>query len=218
MAKILLVEDHAELRGLMSEYLKKHGYEVLTADDGWTALHSLKDQEPDLVVLDIGLPRLDGLRLLELVAQFNLKRGTEFLLLTGQREKKLVLRAIKLGACDYLTKPFELSELTRRIELYLRLLSPEEVKAVVLSLESPTTDTEGLSQISEVATGDWLAYRTNHEGRSFCVLLPKKKTPKQIKATPEERLLKEIRVYESLDSTWKIVWPAKLPKAVKKAA
>ena len=114
---ILVVDDDAEIRNLVAEYLTQHGYHVSTARDG-AALHSaLEADRPDLVVLDLMLPGEDGLSLCrDLRATSNLP----VIVLTARREEIDRIIGIEMGADDYLGKPFNPRELLARIKSVLR--------------------------------------------------------------------------------------------------
>ncbi len=127
--RILLVEDEAGLRLTLSDRLAREGYEVETAADGEAALTAATEKPFDLILLDLMLPRKNGLDVCRDLRQ----RGyaTPILMLTarGQTVDKVV--GLKLGADDYLTKPFEMPELLARIEALLRRASQPPVHAAI---------------------------------------------------------------------------------------
>lgn len=115
--KILIIDDDATVLKNVGTWLKKEGFEVLTATDGRKGLRTAFNTHPDLVVLDIVIPGMDGLdvcqRLLELT-------DLPIILLTGLAESADVVKGLSLGADDYITKPFDLAELTARVRTCLR--------------------------------------------------------------------------------------------------
>lgn len=119
MSKILVIDDEPSILNLVSAYLKPEGYEVYTASDGPSGLKAAKAYKPDLVVLDIMLPGMDGLELLS-----RLRRESEVyvILLTARTEETDKIVGLSVGADDYVTKPFSPRELVARIKAALRRL------------------------------------------------------------------------------------------------
>ena len=115
--KILLVEDEASLREALRYNLGRAGYQVLTAGDGWEGLEMARRERPDLVILDIMLPGLDGL---EVCRQLRRETATPILLLTARGAEADKVVGLESGADDYMTKPFSLRELQARIRALLR--------------------------------------------------------------------------------------------------
>ena len=116
-AKILVVDDEPGILDLVTAYLRQEGYEVYTAMDGPTGLKAARTFKPDLVVLDIMLPGLDGLEVLS-----RLRRESEVyvIMLTAKSEETDKIIGLSVGADDYLTKPFSPRELVARIKAALR--------------------------------------------------------------------------------------------------
>jgi DNA-binding response OmpR family regulator len=117
VATILVVEDEARIVQLVRDYLEHGGFTVLVATDGPSALRSARTGRPDLVVLDLGLPGLDGLD----VARALRREGeVPIIMLTARTEESDKLVGLELGADDYLTKPFSPKELVARVRAVLR--------------------------------------------------------------------------------------------------
>jgi len=118
MARVLLVEDNADLAYGLQNNLEIEGYEVMVAEDGETGLREAKDWDPDLIILDLMLPDLDGYRVLEHLRRT--KIFTPVLILTARGEESDKVLGFRLGADDYVTKPFGVLELLARVEAILR--------------------------------------------------------------------------------------------------
>ena len=116
--KILLVEDDAEMLDLAGYVLRRERFVVVDASDGATALRRWKADRPDLVVLDLGLPGVDGFEVLRRIREDD--ETTPVLVLSGRRGLQDVLRCYNLGTDDFLPKPFEFRELAARIRAILR--------------------------------------------------------------------------------------------------
>ena len=118
--KILLVEDDPKIRGTVELYLQREGYEVSTADDGVRALEVAAEVKPHLVVLDLMLPRLDGL---EVCRALRASGDAAIIMMTARSTEEDKLTGLDLGADDYVTKPFELPELVARARAAVRRAS-----------------------------------------------------------------------------------------------
>ena len=116
-ARILLVDDEQPIQTLLSYPLRKEGYEVVQATDGHQALARFDEQPFDLVVLDLMLPRMDGL---EVCRRLRSKSSVPIIILTAKSEEIDKVVGLELGADDYITKPFSLREFSSRIKAALR--------------------------------------------------------------------------------------------------
>ena len=117
MATILVVDDEPRIVQLVRDYLEHGGFTVLTAVDGPTALRTARTGRPDLVVLDLGLPGLDGL---DVARSLRREGEVPIIMLTARTEESDKLVGLELGADDYLTKPFSPKELVARVRAVLR--------------------------------------------------------------------------------------------------
>jgi len=116
-ARILVVEDEPSIREVVSLYLRRAGYQVTVVADGHAALESLSAQLPDLVVLDLMLPGVDGLE----ITRWLRERGdTPIIMLTARREEQDRIAGLEMGADDYVVKPFSPQELVSRARAVLR--------------------------------------------------------------------------------------------------
>ncbi len=118
-AKILVIDDEPSILNLVSAYLVKEGYQVLTAADGPGGLALARSEKPDLVVLDVMLPGMDGI---ELLTRLRRESDAYVILLTARSEETDKIVGLSVGADDYVTKPFSPRELVARIKAALRRL------------------------------------------------------------------------------------------------
>jgi two-component system alkaline phosphatase synthesis response regulator PhoP len=118
-AKILLVEDDQSILNLITAYLRREGYLVYSAPDGPAGLKAARANQPDLIVLDIMLPGMDGI---ELLTQLRRESDVYVILLTAKAEEIDKVLGLSVGADDYVTKPFSPRELLARIQAALRRL------------------------------------------------------------------------------------------------
>jgi two-component system alkaline phosphatase synthesis response regulator PhoP len=120
MARILVVDDDPQIVRLVRSYLEQEGFSVLTAGDGDAALHLLRAERPDLMVLDLMLPKRDGLEVTRIVRTDAALAATPILMLTARVEEIDRIVGLELGADDYVTKPFNPREITARVKAILR--------------------------------------------------------------------------------------------------
>ena len=118
--RILVVDDDKSIVKVLSAYLEQSGYQVLTAYDGEMALHSLRRERPDLVILDVMMPNRDGWEVTSLVRADKLLASTPIIMLTARVEDTDKIVGLELGADDYITKPFNAREVVARVKSLLR--------------------------------------------------------------------------------------------------
>ena len=115
--RVLLVEDEATLREAVAYNLQRQGYEVLTADNGYAALATARREQPDLLLLDVMLPGIDGFEVCRLLRR---ETSLPILMLTARSDEVDRVVGLEMGADDYLTKPFSMRELMARVKALLR--------------------------------------------------------------------------------------------------
>jgi len=114
---ILVVDDNASVRKLVQEYLSEQNFRVVTASNGQEALYTARHAKPDLILLDIMMPQMDGY---EFIHTYRREADTPIILLTAKLEETDKVLGLELGADDYVTKPFGMRELLARIRAVLR--------------------------------------------------------------------------------------------------
>ena len=120
MKKIIIIEDDEAITWLLEFNLKKQGYDVVSAADGLEALQMLQEEKPDLVLLDIMLPEVDGYEICRTLRSWDEFKKTPVIMLTAKKKELDVVLGFELGADDYVTKPFNVRELVSRIKAHLR--------------------------------------------------------------------------------------------------
>jgi DNA-binding response OmpR family regulator len=114
---ILVVDDQASVRRLLQDYLTEQGFRVITAADGETAIYIARHEQPDVILLDIMMPKMDGYQFLR---QYRQERQTPIIVITAREEETDAVLGLELGADDYVIKPFRMRELLARIHVVLR--------------------------------------------------------------------------------------------------
>jgi DNA-binding response OmpR family regulator len=137
--KVLVVDDDLELLPLVAYALRQEAYLVLEAASGEAALRAVADEQPDLVVLDVNLPDVDGFEVCRRIREHS---DVPILMLTVRGEEEDVVRGLDLGADDYLTKPFSPRTLTARVRALLRRAALEAPPVTALQSGAFTLDEE----------------------------------------------------------------------------
>ncbi len=154
-ALVLIVEDESEIAEIVNAYLSRDGFRTTIAADGESALSQYRHLKPDLVILDIGLPKRDGF---DLLTEFRRHGATPVIMATARAEDVDKLLALRIGADDYVVKPFNPQEIVERVKAVLRRTQGQAASASLLrcrGLELDrnahtvcTTDKEGRPRIS----------------------------------------------------------------------
>ncbi|MBE2224535.1 MAG: response regulator transcription factor [Anaerolineae bacterium] len=139
---ILVVDDNERLRTLVKAYLTQEGYRVVTAGDGREALFVAREENPDLIVLDIMMPEMDGY---EFMRTHRKERETPIIMLTAKIEETDALLGLELGADDYIAKPFSMRMLAARIRAVLRRMGKDSPEVDVLRVADVVLDRNGRS-------------------------------------------------------------------------
>jgi len=128
--KILVVDDEQEIRNLLDHFLKDQGYEVVLASDGNQALKLAAEENPQVIILDIKMPGLDGLEVCKLLKDKEQTRLIPIIVITGFEDNKM--EALNRGADDFVNKPFDMAEIAIRVKSALRIrhLTDELERAV----------------------------------------------------------------------------------------
>jgi len=140
-AKVLVIDDEPGILNVVTAYLRSEGYGYLTAADGLKGLEAVASYQPDVVILDIMLPEMDGI---EVLSQLRKQSDAYVIMLTAKSEETDKLIGLSVGADDYLTKPFSPRELMARIKAALRRIKnvpTEGVKPKVYTFEHVRVDT-----------------------------------------------------------------------------
>lgn len=124
--KLLVVDDTRNVQLLLSDFLEGQNFEVLTASDGLEAMALVHTTQPDLILLDIMMPLMDGY---QFISQLRKESSTPVIMITAKQQEVDIIRGFELGADDYITKPFRLRELLMRIRAVMRRAGTLEAKS-----------------------------------------------------------------------------------------
>jgi DNA-binding response OmpR family regulator len=168
VAHILVVEDDAHIRSAVLRALGERGHAVSSAPDAMTGLQSVVDEPPDLVILDLGLPDLDGTDLLRMIRAVS---KVPVIVATARDDDRMVVKALDAGADDYVVKPYSADQLDARVRAVLRRAGGTETEPVLtvggLSIDVPAREVRLDGQAVELSPRefDLLAYLAAQPGR-----------------------------------------------------
>jgi len=186
-ARVLVVEDDDEIALVVQRALRMEGYDVRVAADGEAALDEAARFHPDLVVLDLGLPKLDGM---EVAKRLRGADDVPILMLTARDALESRVEGLDAGADDYLVKPFERQELLARLRALLRRRPPRGSASLIVADLSLNPDTH------EVSRGDRPVELTQREFELLEYLMRNERI-----VVPRQRLLEEVWGYDPFANT-----------------
>ena len=142
--RILIVEDEANIVDILAFNLKREGYEIMEAMDGATGLELALERDPDLILLDLMLPKMDGFEVCRRIREAG--HTTPVIMLTAREEETDKVLGLELGADDYITKPFSMRELLARVKANIRRTSMATGAALAqpMALSRITVDTQAM--------------------------------------------------------------------------
>jgi DNA-binding response OmpR family regulator len=135
--KILVVDDTRNVQVLLSDFLSSQDFEVLTASDGREAMDVMHQANPDLILLDIMMPTMDGY---QFITQLRRESSVPVIMITAKQQEADIIHGFDLGADDYITKPFRLRELLVRMRAVLRRAAPKETSEPRLVIRDISLD------------------------------------------------------------------------------
>lgn len=137
---ILVVDDEQDLLDLIEYNLKKEGFAVIKAENGLEGIKAAKEHKPDLILLDIMMPKMDGLEVCNQIRQDQEIRKTPIIFLTARGDEKTEVEGLNMGGDDYVTKPISTTKLMSRIKAVLRRFDDTEDEIVKLEVHDLTID------------------------------------------------------------------------------
>ena len=173
MRRVLVVDDEANLRHTLGYALRQEGYEVLTAENGEDGLETFRSAKPELVILDVMLPRIDGF---EVCRRIRRESDVPILMLTARDTELDKVVGLEIGADDYLAKPFSMRELVARVRAMLRrarrATEPEitdvvELGGLQLDVPKHRVSAEGIPINLKPREFDLLSFLMSHPGQVF---------------------------------------------------
>jgi DNA-binding response OmpR family regulator len=217
---VLSVDDDVELQKLVKKFLETKGFRVVTSQDGWDAIRQIIVEKPDAVVMDLEMPKMDGIHALETLRATAVTEHTPIIVASGHADAETILKTAKLGAEDFIVKPFSFEELYKRLSQLLFRMDFTTLQKVLEQLQKPDSQSTAAlwSGLDLQRYKNWHALPALFERHELCVLIPHGITVSQAAKFNEKEAAAKVVVLSKVRNTWKGVWPHKLDVAAQKAA
>jgi len=210
---ILCVDDDKQIRDMIHDFMITKGYNVILSSDGWDCLREIIVKKPDIILMDVNMPKLDGLNTLDMIKMTRIDNHIPIILVSGEGDRETITKAAKLGADDFLVKPFSLEELSARVAAQLFSVHFPQLQDLLTQLHraTPSASFPGLDLAKYK---DWQAYAMNpHPGVELCILLPKSLHPKNSGRLNETEASHQVVVLQKMRTHWRCAWPHARPAA-----
>lgn len=207
--KILAVDDEPEILNLFNTFLDFKGYKVRTTTNANDCLKEIMADPPELILLDVNMPGIDGLQLLEMIKTDPASKDTPVIMISARRDEDTIRRAVALGCDNFIVKPFKLQELAARISAELFTIEFIEVQDVLSRLQTPSQFFKGFDSAmqTEYSSDNWDAYLTRHAERELCVLVGRGIRPIPLSKLAEDEVRTKVNIFHKKGARWRKVWP-----------
>lgn len=207
--RIIAVDDEEEILRLYQAFLQSRDFEVITCKSANDCLQYLRKNKADLALLDVDMPGVNGIRLLEMIRLNASLDDMHVVMVTAKRDEETVRAAVRLGCDGFLIKPFSLKDFASRVALELFSVSEADVRDVLKKgLSAARSNNLREPGMTEYNAQDWDAYPLKIGDVPICVLLPRGVRPTHFQKAPLDELEQRIVVLYRHPSRWKRVWPA----------
>ena len=163
--KILIADDEAQIREILRIYFEKEGFEVIEAEDGAAAILKVQSEKPDILLLDIMMPVLDGI---EVCKQVRKMSDLPIIMVTAKDDDDDRIAGLEIGADDYITKPFNSREVVARVKAVLRRAGTQEKKGEVSRITYPGLIID-MDQYQVTAFGNKMTFTTKEMELLWCL-------------------------------------------------
>lgn len=204
---ILAVDDEEEILRLYNTFLKFSGFIVKTVQNAEDCVDYLISHDVDLILLDVNMPGIDGLRLLEMIRTQAKNKETPIIMISARGDEATVKNAATLGCDNFIVKPFTLTELAERIKNELFEINYEQVRKLLEVTRNMRTRLIREAGLQEFRIVDWDPYSITYEGRELCVLAPRGVRPSSLAKLDEPDLKKRTAIFLKNSIRWKRIWP-----------
>lgn len=205
--KILAVDDEQEILNLYETFLRFKGYEIKTVASAKECLDHLTKEMPDLMLLDINMPNINGLQLLEMIRTTRNSKELPIVIISARGDEANILKAAKLGCDSFVVKPFKLKELAERIALELFSLKFSVIQEILPSLHAPRSILLKAPGLKDYSALSWDAYPATHQDVELCILIPRGVRPNSLSLLDETKAKDKILAFFKHPTRWKLAWP-----------
>jgi DNA-binding response OmpR family regulator len=205
--KILAVDDEQEILLLYNTFLQFKGYEVTAVASAEQCIAHLKKDTPDVILLDVNMPGIDGLRLLEMIKLEPSAHDLPIIMISARGDEATVKAAVKLGCDNFIVKPFKLNELAARIASELFGNATLDVRSLfdhAVFIRTSVFREPGMNEFNSL---HWDPYPIKYDEQDLILMLPRGMRPSSLIRLPEAELAQKIVVVYRHPLRWKRLWP-----------
>ena len=207
MAKIMIAEDDLLTQKLIQKSIvTPDACQVVCVNDGLECLKLLETWSADLIILDINMPKLDGISVLREIRKDERYADIAILMLTSSREKQVVRSALSLGVTDFVLKPITPQELTPRIRLHSFRPTFSEIRTMLTNLHMPDSGVLNNPGLRHLDADKYIAFSIRNSNLPLCVCLPANSAPHNLIDLTDGELARAISIYGK-GVTWTKIWP-----------
>jgi CheY-like chemotaxis protein len=205
---ILVVDDDTEVLSMVRTVLEEKGFNVITAADGKHCMREIIVKKPDLIVMDIRMPNMDGMNALDMIKVTNLGREVPILMWSGEADRDTMAKAEKLGADDFVVKSIPMPEFARRVAAHLFAVDYTVLQDVLNRLPEAKETGPVLTGINPTDYPDWELHTMIYSDMELCVFLAKSIGGFEgLSKVDEEKSHSQVAVFHKIRNKWKRLWP-----------
>ncbi len=206
MKTVLVVDDDKEILEMVRIVLEEKGLNIATARDGKACMREIIVKKPDLIIMDLKMPNMDGLNALDLIRVTQMNKQVPILMWSGDTDPEVIARATRLGADDFLSKSTPMPEFTKIVELHLFSLDYNELIEVIRKASNKLTG----ALPGGFTTADypgWDSYPVTMRDLELCVMLKEGVAPEKAATLSMNEVKEQVRVMQKMPKRWRQVYP-----------
>lgn len=205
--KILAVDDEIAILDVYYLFLQHHGYDVTVAANAQQCMESLMHFRPDIILLDVNMPGIDGLMLLEMIRATDKGRDVPIMMISAKNDERTIKDAARLGCDSFVIKPFKMQDIARRIALELITVDARFVYDCLKSVRFQKNMLMRESGLGKYDSEQWDGYGFTQDGFQFCLLAPRGVRLQAVARFDERKLRDKVKILCKHKTRWRLVWP-----------
>lgn len=205
--RVLAVDDEEEILRLYQTFLQYRDYEVIAVNNAEACIEFLKTEVADVLLLDVNMPGIDGLQLLEMIRADVRLKDMRVIMISAKRDEDTVKSAVKLGCDGFIVKPFKLKDLAERIAMEMVTINEDDIRQFVrqsLNIRTGAFKEPGMAEFSVL---HWDSYPLKHADTNLLLLVPRGVRPALFGKASDDELQKRVIVLYRHPQRWKKIWP-----------
>ncbi len=207
MKTVLVVDDDTEILDMVRLVLEEKGHNVATAKDGKACMRDIIVKKPDLIIMDLKMPNMDGLNALDLIRVTQLNRQVPIIMWSGDTDPNVIARAERLGADDFLSKSTPMPEFTKIVEDHLFSLENEEVLELLKkgTLNKASGSLPGGMNPAEYP--GWDTYPVSLRERELALQMREGSAQEKVMALTPMQMKDNVRLFQRMPKRWRMFYP-----------